>query len=130
MKMEVKISREDLIEGLRHCISGECDNCVLNDLNECNGMESIAELCLPYVEQEKEPAPSANGTSSKVENNSQSYYNAFNQASQEKMVTELKKIQALLKSTCMKVGVQNNPANFEIGEAYGRLSVFIEGMEE
>lgn len=47
----------------------------------------------------------------------------------ENIICELKKIQALLRSTCMKCAAESPSSYFTVGEAYGRLSVLIERIE-
>ena len=59
----MELTREETIKALESCNTSRCEFCPLNNNSDCNELRD--KNALHYL-KEKEPAPSANGTSSEV----------------------------------------------------------------
>lgn len=59
----VNLTREETIKALESCNTDRCEFCPLNNNPDC--CELVKKSAMRYL-KEKEPAPSANGTSSQV----------------------------------------------------------------
>ena len=59
----MELTKEETIKALESCNTDRCENCALHGYKNCGELRNANAI---YYLKEKEPAPSANGTSSEV----------------------------------------------------------------
>ena len=114
----MELTREETIKALESCNTDRCEFCPLNNNPDC--CELIKKSAMRYL-KEKEPAPSANDTSS---NDGKNLYTCYDTTDIEKCQEYLKQIGIMLDSVVLAdMGNATDLRNVGIMQVLVRLAI-------
>ena len=113
-----ELTREETIKAVEACKSEDCANCLLYEYENCVELREINVL---HYLKEKEPAPSANGTSS---NDGKNLYTCYDTTDIEKCQEYLSEIKIMLDSIVLAdMGNATDLRNIGVMQVLIRLAI-------